>query len=89
MCRQMSNTNFLHGSQFQLIKCDLFSFYGDVLVWKEGWRGTVFEMVYIFQVSPLSVLCVCVQFNSVKCHTCSIHLEAEIYSSASPSFVSW
>lgn len=40
--------------------------------------GTVFEMVNIFQVSPLSVLCACVQFNSVKCHTCSIHLEAEI-----------
>lgn len=82
MCHQMSNTNFLHGSQFQFLKCDLFSFYGDVLVWKEGWRGTVFEMVFC-------VLCVCVQFNSVKCHTCSIHFEAEIYSSASPSFVSW
>lgn len=53
------------------------SWYGS----KDG-GGTIFEMVNIFQVSPLSVLCVCVQFKSEKYHVCSIHLEAEMSSPA-------
>jgi len=51
------------------------SWYGS----KDG-RGTIFEMVNIFQVSPLSVFCVCVQFNSGKYRVCCIHLEAEMSS---------